>query len=49
MAEHIGTQNAIAVLSAMCFVGVSVGGLYYVSNRADVKRTSDGSRVTAAG
>jgi len=44
VAEHVGTREAIGMLAGMCFVGLSLGAAYYVSNRSGVQRTADASR-----
>ena len=42
-AEHIGTQEAIGMLAAMCAVGVVLGTAYYLSDKTGVERTADAS------
>ena len=45
MAEELGVQTAIGVLSVGCIVGVGVGFMYYVSNRERVERTAQARGV----
>jgi hypothetical protein len=46
MAEHFGTQTAVGVLAAMCGLGVVLGALYFVTNRAAVKATGEAPGVS---
>jgi hypothetical protein len=49
MAEHFGTQTAVGVLASMCGLGVALGALYFVTNRAAVKESGDAASPATAG
>ncbi len=45
LAERIGVQEAIGFNAAMCFLGIVVAGLYYLTHQRDIARTAYASQA----
>ena len=49
LAEHVGVSEAIGFNAALCAVGVAAGGLYYLSHKREIERTSDAAALAYSG